>query len=312
MDRAASAEFFAINEKIKKILESDGYHGVIPPTLDFPETFQEYESFDAFQVRDSLGEDLYLRNDVTAQIIKGFTNFLEYSEESEKEFKFYYMLPVFRDARKSYPRLREIYQMGAENLGIEPEKAIPMLIKLSSKIVNEILNVPVTMILGDIRIYNYLSMSINNPEIKNMIQDRDVPSLSGVFQEQGWGANDANKIWSLLLYVSTYEEWLNSWRDLKKSLNNSLQAAFMDDVERLVIPGAKAVDFLQKENINISWEPLVVRKVDYYTGFIFEGFVEGQSSSPLRGGTYDNLVGKYSNRDMTASGFALDISAFLL
>lgn len=312
MDTTITENLYKKTEKIKEILINENYKGVVPATLDFPETFQEYETSRAFQVRDSLGEDLYLRSDPTAQVIKGFTNLLEYTDVSDKEYRFFYMLPVFRDARKSYPKLREIYQVGVENIGMESEVAIADLIRLSDRIMKQVMDIPVKLVLGDVRVFHYLGEYINHPEIKDMILSRDVPSLCATFVENGWSPGVIHELMNLLMYAPDYGEWKKKWVHVRKTLNHNLQIAFMDEIEHLVQPARIMCEALAAEKIEIFWEPVLVRKVDYYTGLIFEGYVEGLSVSPLRGGAYDNLIGKYSSKDMTACGFAIDMSALLV
>jgi ATP phosphoribosyltransferase regulatory subunit len=51
-----------------------------------------------------------------------------------------------------------------------------------------------------------------------------------------------------------------------------------------------------------------VRGFDYYTGLRISGFVDGVGDAALRGGRYDELVGRYG-RPMNAVGFAIDIEA---
>jgi|GEM_PF-1420274 len=312
LDTSTTEDLYAKTEKIKAILTAENYKGVMPATLDFPETFREYETFDAFSSRDSRGEDLYLRSDATAQVIKGFTNLLEYSDVEGKEYKFFYMLPVFRDARKSYPKLREVFQVGVENIGMDSHTAIPDLIRLADRIMRQVLKVEVKLVLGDIRVFHYIADSINSPDLKDMVLSRDVPSLAAVFADKGWNTNTCGQLLNLLLFAPDYDQWKTRWAALKQGLNDNVQLAFMEDIERLVVPARTMCQALNKEKIEISWEPVLVRKVDYYTGLIFEGYVEGMSASPLRGGAYDNLIGKYSSKDMSACGFAIDMSGILL
>lgn len=51
-----------------------------------------------------------------------------------------------------------------------------------------------------------------------------------------------------------------------------------------------------------------VRGFDYYTGVRFQAFVPGAPDAVLRGGRYDDLLGRYG-RPMPAVGFAIDIDA---
>lgn len=52
----------------------------------------------------------------------------------------------------------------------------------------------------------------------------------------------------------------------------------------------------------------MVHQIDYYTGVVFRGYVEGAGDAVLSGGRYDSLVGVFG-RDAQATGFAVDVDA---
>ena len=52
----------------------------------------------------------------------------------------------------------------------------------------------------------------------------------------------------------------------------------------------------------------LVHQIDYYTGVIIRGYVDGVGRPVLSGGRYDKLTGMFG-RDMPAVGFAIDIDA---
>ena len=52
----------------------------------------------------------------------------------------------------------------------------------------------------------------------------------------------------------------------------------------------------------------MVHQIDYYTGVVFRGYVEGAGDAVLSGGRYDNLVGVFG-REAQATGFAVDVDA---
>ena len=52
----------------------------------------------------------------------------------------------------------------------------------------------------------------------------------------------------------------------------------------------------------------LVHQIDYYTGVVFRGYVEGAGDAVLSGGRYDNLVGIFG-REAQATGFAVDVDA---
>ena len=98
--------------RIQDLLNEKNFQPVTPATIDFPETFREYENYSSFTLRDSRGEDLWLRSDATVQVMKGFTNLIERTSGQTTDANYYYFLPVFRDIRKNYPTNREVYQVG--------------------------------------------------------------------------------------------------------------------------------------------------------------------------------------------------------
>lgn len=52
----------------------------------------------------------------------------------------------------------------------------------------------------------------------------------------------------------------------------------------------------------------LVHQIDYYTGVVFRGYVEGAGSPVLSGGRYDNLVERFGCK-AEATGFAVDVDA---
>ena len=52
----------------------------------------------------------------------------------------------------------------------------------------------------------------------------------------------------------------------------------------------------------------MVHQIDYYTGVVFRGYVEGAGEAVLSGGRYDNLVEVFG-RKAQATGFAVDVDA---
>ena len=52
----------------------------------------------------------------------------------------------------------------------------------------------------------------------------------------------------------------------------------------------------------------LVHQIDYYTGVVFRGYVEGAGDAVLSGGRYDKLVEAFG-RPAQATGFAVDVDA---
>ena len=52
----------------------------------------------------------------------------------------------------------------------------------------------------------------------------------------------------------------------------------------------------------------MLHQMDYYTGVVFRGYVEGAGDAVLSGGRYDNLVGVFG-RETQATGFGVDVDS---
>ena len=93
-------------------------------------------------------------------------------------------------------------------------------------------------------------------------------------------------------------------------------AEVLEEAERLS-GGSEAVEYLKGlyaeletagYGAYIRFDLGLVHQIDYYTGVVFRGYVEGAGDAVLSGGRYDNLVGVFG-REAQATGFAVDVDA---
>ncbi|MEA2593492.1 MAG: histidyl-tRNA synthetase, partial [Actinomycetota bacterium] len=80
----------------------------------------------------------------------------------------------------------------------------------------------------------------------------------------------------------------------------------LDEVDRLI---ELAGPFLREGVIQFS--PVLARGLSYYTGPIFEVYVEGSTSAISSGGRYDDLVGMFAGRSIPAVGGSLGIERII-
>ena len=307
LDAQATKRLQSSNREAQQVLENAGFERVMPASIDYPETFTNIQGR-RFQFRDANGADLNLRNDVTVQVIKGYSNQLEESEQQIR--KFFYTVPVFSDEEG---QLREVYQVGAEYIGENEEKSIPELIELSYKILTGAFNRNPMIIISDIRNFTILSKHVYSEFLKENVRKKNAPELASLFIEKGYTAAVAGELSRALLYSSLLpgETSWSQLEELGKKVTNE-QKSFVEEILASLEKLTDLARKMQKLNIPVVCEPLKIRKADYYSGFLFEGYIEGLSFSPLRGGAYDNLVEEYSQRKMNASGFALDATSLVV
>ena len=59
---------------------------------------------------------------------------------------------------------------------------------------------------------------------------------------------------------------------------------------------------------HVQFDLGLIQNMEYYTGVIFRGFVQGAGSDVISGGRYDRLIGQFG-KEIPATGFGLDVEA---
>ncbi len=301
LDAKATRELEEKSRHAQGLLQAAGYERVMPPALDFPETFAVFESYDSFRLRDRLGEDLSLRSDVTVQIMKGFANLFARRELPQK---IYYTVPVYRDIRRSYPSLREVWQVGAECIGLKSEQAIPELIRLALRIMDETFQIEFALLVSDIRALLAFERWLHNDSLRDSLVNRNAPRFAAMMSAQSIGTHAANELARLLLYppvsaVDFHVQW--------QALRDNLPATVVTTCEQCWEEGRRLVASLGDPRV--VFEPLLASKTFYYSGLFFEGYVPSLTQPPVRGGAYSELLREYSEMNLPAAGFAVDLSS---
>lgn len=287
-----------------EIFAKHGFERVMPPTLDYPETFSDFDAKNLFVSRDHLGEELSIRNDVTVQIIKGFANLLDVAPD-KSQYRFSYALPVFNDTSRSHPAAREIYQLGCELIGAHSEQILPELLEIAFAVTKEITPNPMKLLIGDTNVAFAIFESMPKTlreNARDLIIRRDAVSFADLLTQADWPQKLAVEFSRLLFFrPDNTQDFLDR---IKKVCPHDTIIDALENSHQKIRP-------FMKSDLPLEWEPLILRKSHYYTGLIFEGYFSGLVSPPLRGGSYDNLVGEYSTNEMPASGFAYDLSLML-
>ncbi|GAA0317909.1 histidine--tRNA ligase [Kineococcus aurantiacus] len=93
-------------------------------------------------------------------------------------------------------------------------------------------------------------------------------------------------------------------RDVARLGDGALpEAVPAESVERL--QGIAAALAVSAPDLDVQFDVTLVRGMGYYTGPIFEMSLPTGGSSIAGGGRYDNMVGRFSGRDLPAAGFSI-------
>ncbi|KXL53481.1 ATP phosphoribosyltransferase regulatory subunit [Anaerotignum neopropionicum] len=239
------------------------------------------------------GKLLALKPDVTLSIVKNTKGNYENPE------RVYYNENVYR-VRKGAGEFKEIMQVGLEYIGEVDRYATLEVIRLAQKsleIVSDDYIMDIShmgFVMGLIEELG-LSNSQNEALLKG-ISEKNTHSIQTLCKQYDVKKEMIGALVSMASLYGSMEESLQKAKLL--CLNEKMEQA-LEELE-VVFSVLKANGGSEKLKLDFS----VVNGMDYYTGIIFQGFINGVPSSILSGGRYDNLVRKLG-KNSDAIGFAV-------
>ena len=132
--------------------------------------------------------------------------------------------------------------------------------------------------------------------ILDCISEKNIHGIRAVCKENGVAADLTERLEGLASLYGSLEETLPQAKAL--CCNEKMEQAVqeLENILRCLKIGGN------EEKVNLDFS--IVNDMDYYTGIIFQGFINCVPSSILSGGRYDNLLRKLG-KDADAIGFAV-------
>jgi histidyl-tRNA synthetase len=245
--------------------------------------------------------DLALRYDLTVPLARVVA---EYGDRIGKIFKRYQVAPVWRADRPGRGRFREFYQCDVDvvgpELGLADAETILVLTDALAALGLKGFEVRLNsrkVLRGLIESYGI--DPARETDVLVALDKFDKIGEEGVRQELSQrGVEEGPR---LLHEVSGPED------ELRRQLGRSeVGRAGLDEVDRLIdLAGPLVSDGA------VRFSPMLARGLSYYTGPIFEIYLEGSTSAISSGGRYDGLVGMFAGRSIPAVGGSLGIERII-
>lgn len=247
--------------------------------------------------------DCGLRYDLTVPLTRFYANSMN---ELSMPFRSFQIGNVYRAERSQKGRYREFMQCDLDILGEKTSLAeidlmlavITFLKKLDFK--------GFTIKVNDRRILTKMIECAGLPlsslsSILIALDKLDKIGILGVEEELNMLSLEKDNVKK---YLSFFEKNTDSIEEFCQS--------FSMDVD--VVSNLCEIIQVVKSNIdvNIIFDPTLVRGMGYYTGTIFEIVVDDFSSSIGGGGRYDKMIEKYTNQSVSACGFSIGFERLLL
>lgn len=245
----------------------------------------------------STGDVVALRPDITPQIARLVATRLR---GETGPMRFCYNGRVIRFEEKGSGKEREIFQVGCELMGLSSPEADAEIIALAVKAIEALGIKEIVLDVGHTGFLRFLLGKTGDArqEIEEALKKKDQEALAKVASRASIPRAMKEVILSLPeLYGS--REVLGKFKDMK------VIKKYIKEIEDVL---SLIDEFDLSCQINVDLGEL--RGFNYYTGITFEIISPRVSSSLVRGGRYDELVGKYGY-DCAATGFAVDIEALL-
>lgn len=293
---------------ITDVFKRWGYSEVSTPTIEYYDTFnhnaQSLKEEEMYKFFDNNGRILVLRPDMTVPVARMINTKLK---DMELPLKLFYTANVFR-AHKSLGGKRDEYlDCGVELIGkdgdhIDSEILVTSLEVLKSLDTKEEFKLEI----GNVNILKSAldEMKLWDEDKKNIIELINRKSLINL-KEYLEKMDISNKYKCFL----TQLPWLFGGYEM---ITKAKEIAFNKEIESNILYLEKI--FLNLKELGyekyISVDMSMVPRVNYYSGIIFKGYLNGVGSTVLRGGRYDGLF-KNFGRCTSAIGFSIDVNLLI-
>jgi ATP phosphoribosyltransferase regulatory subunit len=286
-------------------LAKRGYEEIILPSFEYLDVLTpglESSVLDkCFHVADrATGRILLLRPDPTAQIARtvamGLTG-------SSLPLRLCYRTSVFRHEPEHVGRDREIFQVGAELVGIGDEAGDAEIISLMATCLKEAGLRSFKISLGHVGFFQRLLgasglSTEGRKQAEQAAAKKDIPRLEELLERENV---PLSKRRGLLMVPGQYggpEVLDQGYRLAGRNRALSVPLDRLSRVYRMLASAAL------QEHLLLDLGEL--RGFDYYDGIVFDVFAEGMGRELGGGGRYDHLIGRFG-RDLPSTGFAFDI-----
>lgn len=296
-----------IIEKIKYVFKLWGYREISTPTIEYYDNFNNktktLKEEEMYKFFDNRGHILVLRPDMTVPVARMVATKLK---DLNPPIKLYYCANIFRVHEMLAGGKNEYLDCGVELIGVE-DKLSDLEVIVTA--IETLKNVTKNNFKVDIGYVNILKTAMNEiflddesqEIIADLIEKKSLISLNEYIEKLEIKDEDKNFLKEFPNLFGEGDVFIKA-----KTLTKNTK----------VLESLLYIEELYKGLIKLGYEKYIsidlamVPRLDYYTGIIFRGYVDGIGRNVLRGGRYDGLI-KSFGRNMPAVGFSIGVELLL-
>ncbi len=297
-----------VEERIRDVFRSWSYSEVSTPS------FESYESLErglgeklmqqTFRFTDPLGQALALRTEMTTPIARVVSARLR---SASLPLRLSYIAPAFRYEEPQLGRMREFTQAGAELIGASRVDADAEMLFMAIQTVDAVGLTDARFDINDQSIVDGAIVGVGFEgeaiqRVKEFIAERNMPELCALRGSDGIDGDRFEVLLRLALARGGSDVL-----DLARSICTTKQSH--DALERLAVLLSRAEALGYGARVHIDFA--LLRDLEYYTGFVFEGYIDDLGFSLCGGGRYDGLLPRFGF-EAAAVGWMIGVERILL
>ena len=295
-----------IEDSLHRKINSFGFRDISTPTFEFFDIFSRdigtTPSKEIFKFFDKENNTLALRPDFTPSVARAAVKYFE----EELPIRLCYMGSTFCNSSDLQGRLKEVTELGAEYMGDASVEADAEMIALAVELLDAAGLKDYRICIGNAKFFQGLCEEggIGGEEralITDYILDKNYFGMEDILNNFNMKGDIRAALNSLSAYVGGAE-----------ILESALKAAGNETSREAVKRLMELNDALKAYGIDdvISYDLGLMSGHDYYTGILFRAYTFGTGDAIVRGGRYDNLLGKFGT-PKAAIGFTVVIDQII-
>lgn len=298
-------------EKLTKTFRSYGFVPIDTPVLEYTEILLRKSNGETekqmFRFEDNGGRDVAMRFDLTVPFAR-FT--AQHKEELYFPFKRYHISKVWRGEKPQAGRYREFVQCDFDTVGSDSAVSDFETLSLMKAALSAIGVDEIKIHVNHRGIFNRFLKKLGHSEKSEDIL-RAVDKIAKVGEEKvsaeleeiTGNADSSAKIIDYIKPLSSFEETLSHIEELAggEDEDSKRMKTIFSMMKAAGIEGTYMLD------------PAITRGLDYYTGIVYETFLEKLPSigSVCSGGRYDNLAGLYMKEKLPGVGSSIGLDRLI-
>ena len=292
---------------LHEIIEGYGYRDIQTPTFEFFDVFSKEvgttPSKELYKFFDKEGNTLVLRPDFTPSIARCAA---KYFMDEDVPIRFCYQGNTFTNTSELQGKLKESTQMGAELVGDASVQADAEMIAMTIESLCHAGLSDFQISVGNLEYFKGICAEAGldeetELELREYISGKNYFGAEELLERTHVDAKDKE----LLLKVSELFGSAAILEEAKKAASNERSK---NAIVRLEEVYQVLCDYGVEKYV--SFDLGMLSKYNYYTGIIFKGYTYGVGDAIVKGGRYDNLLGRFG-KNAPAIGFMIVVDDLL-